>query len=144
VSLVRWLLLAPGGAVSLLEPEHAKEGCVLTGGLERRSAWDTGRRFPQVTSELPSGGNTEKGREQEHGQVDCVHRAFIALLDVRPEHAELAPAPARRVSVYTLGRMRPHRGGDPGSGSGPGKKDPGAEQEGGDRYERQAANEPPG
>lgn len=128
--------------MSLLEPEHAKEGSVLTGGLERRAAWDTRRRLPQVTSELPSGGNTEKGREQEHGQEDCVHRAFITLLDVRPEHGELAPA--RRVSVYTLGRMRARRGGDPGSGSGPGKKDPGAEQEGGDRYERQAANEPPG
>jgi hypothetical protein len=133
--------------VSPLEPEHAQEGCILTGGLERRTARDAQkarRRLPPVVRELPSSGRPEKGHEQERGQKDGIHRAFIALLRLPPEHDEMAPA--RRVPVHSLAHVRARRcgGGDLRSTSRPGKKGPDAEQERGDRYECSAADEPPG
>ena len=145
MSLV-WWRLCPARGVSPLEPEHAQEGCVLTGGLERRTARDAQkarRRLPPVVRELPSSGRPEEGREQERGQKDGIHRAFFALLRLPPEHDELAPA--RLVPVYPLAHVRARRrgGGDLGSASRPGKKGSDAEQEGGDRYERSAADEPP-
>jgi hypothetical protein len=99
--------------------------------------------LPPVVRELQSTGRPEEGREQERGQKDSIHRAFIALLRLPPEHDERAPA--RRVPVYPLSHVRARRrgGGDLRSASRPGYKGPDAEQEDGDHYERRAADEPP-
>src|SRR5918994_542871 len=77
-----WWLLCSGRSRSLLQPENAQEGSVLTGSHERQPASDARGAecfLPPTVREQPSDHRPEAASEEERGQEASVDRPSSAV-----------------------------------------------------------------
>src|SRR5215207_7469276 len=105
-----WWLLCSGRSGSLLQPENAQEGSVLTGGHERRPASDARGAecfLSPTVREQPSDHGPEAASKEERGQEASVHRPSIAVLCFLAVHSEDGSVQRKLVPVRPLAHLGP-------------------------------------